>query len=235
MRQIKKQKPPNSLQNWIAANRSVAVGSLSYKNIPSNVLAEIRLALLTEQGWLCAYTMIAIRSIEASHIEHVLAQAHFPNQQVNYANMLACHPGTEGQASCEFGARAKDGKLVTSLNFISPLSPSCETRLVFEANGAIRPAKPEDQVAGATIDTLQLDHPILRKQRAEAINAAGFTRRADRPATAKEARAFLKTCKLHGNPGRLPEFCAALFQVGEIYLRREEQRVGRIRDQNRQP
>lgn len=231
MRFIKKQKPPKSLQNWIAANQGRQTGKPTYRNIPGNVLAEIRLALLSEQGWLCAYTMIAIRNAEASHIEHVLAQAYFPDQQVKYANMLACHPGTEGQANCEFGALAKGGKIVTSMNFLSPLIPSCETRFVYETNGAIRTAQSDDQVANATIDALKLDHPILQKMRKEAVEAAGFTLRAAKPATVKETRAFLKTCTPSGNLGRLPEFCGALGQLGADYLRRAEERAERLRAQ----
>ncbi len=231
MRYIKKQRPPNSLQRWIAANQGVQSGKLAYGNIPSNVLADIRLALLTEQGWLCAYTMIAFRNAEASHIEHVLAQAHFPDQQVKYANLLACHPGREGQASCEFGALAKGGKIITPMNFLSPLSPSCENRFVYQTNGAISTARSDDQVAKATIDALRLDHPILQKMRKEAVEAAGFTLRAAKPATVKETRAFLKTCKPSGNLGRLPEFSVALSQLGVLYLRSEEERAERLRAQ----
>lgn len=59
---------------------------------------DIRLALLDEQGYLCAYCMQRI-STDTMKIEHWHSQSKYPDEQLDYKNMLACCKGGEGNIS----------------------------------------------------------------------------------------------------------------------------------------
>ena len=85
MRFFKKGPAPRALRVWMKEN----AGSCRYANLPSDVKSEIRRSLLSEQGFLDAYTMQRI-SEETCHIEHFRPQSHFPEASLDYANMHAC-------------------------------------------------------------------------------------------------------------------------------------------------
>ena len=87
MRFFKKGPVPRALRVWMKEN----AGLCRYANLPSDVNSEIRRLLLSEQGFLDAYTMQRI-SEETCHIEHFRPQSHFPEASLDYANMHACWP-----------------------------------------------------------------------------------------------------------------------------------------------
>lgn len=222
MRHISKTEAPNDLGEWINLTRARAPQNLTYDAIPGEIKDKIRTSLLREQRWLCAYTMIALRDESACHIEHLLAQSTHPAEQVKYTNMTACYPGSQvNSKGCGYGAHAKAGCNIDEVEFVSPLSPSCEARFEYRNDGTISGIDP---AAISTVKLLKLDHPALRRMRAAAVKAAGFTNQADNVASIQEARAFLKKCKSELPSERLPEFCVALAQIGQRYIEKKEGR-----------
>lgn len=59
---------------------------------------DIRLSLLDEQGHICAYCMQRITQNNMK-IEHWHSQSEYPDEQLDYKNMLACCKGGEGNIS----------------------------------------------------------------------------------------------------------------------------------------
>lgn len=59
---------------------------------------DIRLSLLDEQGYICAYCMQRINQNNMK-IEHWHSQSEYPDEQLDYKNMLACCKGGEGNIS----------------------------------------------------------------------------------------------------------------------------------------
>src|ERR1700740_633010 len=92
MKRIIKGKEPEELRSWKEENVETPQ-NLIYGNMPT---ASVKLQMLSEQGYLCAYTMRAISTADDCHIEHGTPQNQ-PNQpphlDIAYGNLLACFPG----------------------------------------------------------------------------------------------------------------------------------------------
>lgn len=65
----------------------------SYDGLDKNQLRE---CLLNEQGHLCCYCMSRIDEDNCT-IEHWNCRAHFPDQQLDYSNLMACCIGNKGK------------------------------------------------------------------------------------------------------------------------------------------
>ncbi len=66
-----------------------------YENMPKEARTELKNALLTEQGYICAYCMGRI-SENTMKVEHVASRKEVPAKQVDYSNLVACCRGNEG-------------------------------------------------------------------------------------------------------------------------------------------
>lgn len=72
-------------------------------------ISELRVALLQEQGYICAYCMRKIpveikdkNESETSKIEHINSRDSYPHLQLNYDNMIICCPGNiNGSYHCD--------------------------------------------------------------------------------------------------------------------------------------
>ena len=67
MRRIRKTHPPASLRQWINTNKTLP--NFNYDALPGAVKNDLKERLLSEQGFLCAYTGLGIE--DNSHIEHL--------------------------------------------------------------------------------------------------------------------------------------------------------------------
>jgi len=236
VRFIAKSGEPKALRDWKAENRRTPQ-NLRFENCPK---AEIRKALLAEQGFLCAYTMLRLEKESCCHVEHVKAQATHREHALDYANMLACFPSNGGDASHGFGAPLKGDFHATEDNFVSPLHKSCETRFSYRQSGAVIAASETDPAARNTIDILRLDHPALRDKRREVLQMLGLaigiptrdpTRKAKRSKaiiSAALARRLAERASAFDKNGKLQPFCIAIKQNAERYANREEKRAARI-------
>lgn len=90
MIKIAKGQQPNSLLQYKQVQGAIYDGP----NF-TGVKDDIRLSLLTEQGYLCAYCMQRI-SEKSMKVEHFQCQHSYPNLQLEYTNLLGCCKGNEG-------------------------------------------------------------------------------------------------------------------------------------------
>ena len=107
MKYIRKGARPLALRNWESSNARLPGVQYGSHGFPR---ADVQGALITEQGSICAYTMIRIGA-DSSHVEHIKpqtvshAEGH-PEETFDYHNMVACYPGSPkaGDAKVTFGA-----------------------------------------------------------------------------------------------------------------------------------
>jgi uncharacterized protein (TIGR02646 family) len=72
------------------------------------VKAQIRLSLLAEQGYLCAYCMQRINE-KNMKVKHWACQTAHPDKQLSYRNLLACCKGNEGSSPRDQTCDTKKG------------------------------------------------------------------------------------------------------------------------------
>lgn len=90
MREIQKGSEPRSLTQYRSAG-----GEYDGPNF-TPIKNSIRLSLLKEQGYLCAYCMTRI-AIDDMKVEHWACQDQNPMLQLDYSNLLGCCKGGEGE------------------------------------------------------------------------------------------------------------------------------------------
>jgi uncharacterized protein (TIGR02646 family) len=219
MREISGGLEPQALVEW-----RLKTPGLTYNDVPSNLRDSVKRDLLTEQRELCGYTGLRIR-MDSSHIEHLIPQDYCSdNQDVAYANMVACYPGPGEFAP--FGAVRKrnwptpaEGHLV-----VSPRSQGCEARFAFSLRGTITAAQDKDDAAKTTIQKLRLDHDALNRYRKQVIDATLASHNKG-PASLdlKSARKRLHQLEqAEVVPGRLEQFCFVLKQALRKHIARLE-------------
>lgn len=231
MRRIEKRSEPPELRQWRAAGQAAPASegvnfgyaALRQSRSRASLLLE---SLLTEQGGLCAYTGRRVGN-DSAHVEHLTPPCYCERgQDVAYDNMGACWPEPNGPAG-DFGAHAKGNwpSPAEAGMFVSPLSPGCEGRFVFNDRGEIRPANAADRAAATTIGRLKLDHKRLTAFRRSEIDAVlGETR----TLSLKDARRWLKglgSAEAALNAGaqiELTPYCFALKQVLSRYIEVKE-------------
>jgi uncharacterized protein (TIGR02646 family) len=216
MKNIVKGVQPEELRRWKEVNSNVPE-NLAFGNLQADVKVPVREQMLNEQGFLCAYTMIRIATVEECHIEHIIPQRQEPrsNQRdLDYENMLACFPGEHKPDGPQqywsrkqpYGAIFKDGKEVNDYNFVSPLQHDVEKRFIYDDFGGVS-AMLEDEAAWSTIRILKLDHSILNDLRKAAVNEV-----LQDVSSAEQARERAMLMMMCDWEGRLPEFCLVLSQ-----------------------
>jgi uncharacterized protein (TIGR02646 family) len=175
VRHIRKLKAPDSLVEWIAANKGLP--NFEYKYLPGKTKEDLESTLINEQFCLCAYTEIRIYAGRC-HIEHMIPQSvclktGLPEKTVDYCNVVACYPESPSYDSTvpDFGACFKSDwpSIAEERLFIMPTDPSCEKRIQYLKDGSVRPSDPNDEAAVTTISHLGLDNKKLAKLRHSAI------------------------------------------------------------------
>lgn len=214
MRRIVKGLEPEELGHWKAENAETPQ-NLTYGNMPKT---QVKLQMLGEQGYLCAYTMERIQTAEDCHIEHVIPQSQ-PNQppghQIDYNNLLACIPSnTPGHRPLidrfPYGAPRKGGTHINENNFVSPLEEDVEHRFQYAADGKVASS---DDAAASTITMLSLNHTQLSDLRKAAIEERIW----ETSLSADEAEVLSHTIMTADSAGRIAEFCLAISQVAAWY------------------
>src|SRR5262245_23643177 len=99
MKYIKKRQAPQCLRDWIRTNKDIEGVEYGSHGFPKD---EVRDALLSEQGRLCAYAMVPLAR-DTCHIEHIKPQELSKAEQAvqetwDYTNLLACYPGNDPSA-----------------------------------------------------------------------------------------------------------------------------------------
>lgn len=225
MKKIVKQAQPTELQQWRASNAN-APQNLKYGcgGFPKDAVLN---ALLIEQGFLCAYTLLKI-SADKSHIEHVKPQSRCEcGEDVAWNNMVACfpHPGAQHPG---YGAVQKDSWWEET-DFVSPLVENCESRFKYKNDGSITIAVATDCAAKTTIEKLKLDCDRLKEARKKAIMKAGLHKKAQRPMTSiSKVQGFVQNLSQQQS-GCFMEFCTVLEHVAADYVQSLQKRAQRRR------
>lgn len=219
MRTIHKQgNEPNELEH--RRNNPAPFGWAEINDDPT-LKVTIKEALLSEQGFLCAYTGIRIEQ-DKSHIEHLKPRAHDWNgdTDVRYDNMVACYPKEGG---CSFGAMYKGNwpSPPEWSDFVTPLENRCEHCFRYATNGSVT-AVGNNEAAEKTIAHLNLDHPELQNLRRDAITGVleDFDQthpQALRTAVQKRIDRLRRSMRQE-SPSRLRSFVFVLVDALEAYV-----------------
>ena len=123
----------------------------------------LRQALVTEQRGLCCYCMNRIRpEIGSIKIEHWQCQARYPDEQLNYRNLLGACSGGQGQPArlqhCDTSKGDRDIRW-------NPAIPAhrIETRVRYELDGSIH--GDDADFDGQLNNVLNLNLPVLKSHR----------------------------------------------------------------------
>ena len=235
MRSITKGPPPQELISWKAKNA----------NTPENLkygradfpMDEVRNSLLKEQYHLCAYTMRPLKTKDecavkgltttsSCHVEHILPQSRRAfGKDIDHQNMVACHPPSQSNTICHYGAHAKADFDPSNGNFVSPLDANAESHFDFDKFGHVSGIT---DAGKNTIRILKLDDQTLTNDREAVIR--GHLKPKGKEISAKEARRIAERVMQPDNNHKLPAYCIAVAQVALKHADRQERRSARMRN-----
>lgn len=228
MKYIVKKGAPSDYIKWCADVKGKP--NEDYRRLQNPEKASLHEALINEQGGLCAYTMRRITA-SSSHIEHIkpetLCRDRLRGSDLDYRNLIACHP-KEGMVNpFRYGAQEKDdwwedeGK-----NFVSPLNNQCEVRLTFNQEGKVS-AVNGNIAAQTTINVLKINHPSLTEDRKRAIDEFVLGVNGDDPLSPKRATQAIESVCRPNSKGKFAEFCVAIRHALIEYVANEEKKAQR--------
>ena len=139
-----------------------------WRRVPTEVKTDVHGALVGEQRGICCYCEGRV-AVDDSHVEHFRPRERFEALQLDYANLLASC-GRDQAAGMPRHCGHRKGSWFVEGRLVSPLSPNCEDRFRFTANGHVLPVEGDD-AAVTTIARLGLDLPKLNALRAAAVEA----------------------------------------------------------------
>ncbi|MEK6299853.1 MAG: retron system putative HNH endonuclease [Acidobacteriota bacterium] len=220
MKYIKKAGAPHSYRIWY--KQVCGTQDEDFRELKNPVKADLQRGLLKEQGWLCAYTMHRIDS-HNSHIEHIkpesLCRAHQRGSDLYYENLVACFPRDGMKRENRYGAPKKDDWWEEDgADFVSPLHPACEKHFSFALDGEIT-AVNNHRAALATIKVLALCHPSLTDDRKRVIAEVLYGPKGDDPLSLAKADQIKANICTRSSDGRFYEFCVAIRNALDEYLR----------------
>lgn len=129
----------------------------------------LRESLVAEQRGICCYCMSRITADPGKmKVEHWQSQANFPDQQLEYANLLGACSGGEGKPPKRQHCDTRKGLQPLSLNPAAP-AHDVERILHYDADGAIRSS--DSQFDKELNEILNLnDAPWLKANRKAALD-----------------------------------------------------------------
>ena len=220
MKYIRKLGCPHVYSQWCA--RVARTGQEDFREVRGPEKHALLIALVAEQGALCAYTMKRIDP-ESAHVEHIkpqsLCRAERAGSDLDYRNLVACFPRGGVEARYRYGAQRKgDWWENGGLCFVSPLHPACENRFRFNMEGKIA-AVGNHAAATTTIRALALDHPGLTEDRRRVIQEFVYGPSGQDPLSEAQAnQAVASICEPYSN-GRFYEFCIAILHALQDHLK----------------
>lgn len=157
---VKGPEPPD-----LRAHRETAHGD--YDNYPGK--DGLRAALVGEQRGLCCYCMGRIRAARGGmKIEHWRSQARYPEEQLDYANLLGACSGGEGGHRRDQHCDTRKGADDLLWNPADP-GHGVEARIRYGADGSVRS---DDREFDAQLESvLNLNLPFLKNHRKSVLDA----------------------------------------------------------------
>lgn len=129
----------------------------------------LKASLVTEQRGLCCYCLRRIRpQFNGMKVEHWHSQAHYPDEQLLYSNLLGACMGNEGQPRDHQHCDTRKGDSDFSRNPANPM-PRVEDLIRFQGDGQIAS---DNAAFGIELnEVLNLNEPYLRNSRKEVLEA----------------------------------------------------------------
>ncbi len=158
MKRIVKGKEPQSLLEHRLKNFS------DYDNFPKK--DELRISLLTEQGYICCYCMQRI-SDSKMKIEHWKSQDDYPELQLDYNNLLAACQGGQGLPSHLQHCDTRKGNTKITINPTDG-NKNCENLVRYRGNGQIY--SDETTINDELNQVLNLNTQTLANNRKEVLD-----------------------------------------------------------------
>lgn len=198
---IKKEKEPSSLTQY----KQQLDASFDGANF-TPVKNDIRNQLLEEQGYLCAYCMQRLENdCLKVKIEHWHCQDNYPEEQLEYKNMLAVCLGNQGnpieKQHCDTLKGNKD-------LIYHPANPqhNIEDKIKYLGDGTIRS---DDMTLNKELDTvLNLNYFMLKQNRKEVLNSIFKALNCEKGTRTKiELRKILEKWLNKNQQGKFEEYC----------------------------
>lgn len=199
MKAINKKSEPNSLTKYRLQPNATYDGP-NFTPIKN----DIRVSLLIEQGYICAYCMRRI-SISNMKVEHWACQHANPTLQLSYKNLLGCCNGNEGNPpkdqTCD---TSKGGQLLS----YSPSESThrIESKVMFSLDGRILS---DDVGFDEELNTvLNLNHARLKRNRELQLEALqGQLNHKQGRRTRQELQSMFTTYNSVDSTGKFREYC----------------------------
>jgi len=172
-----------------------------YENYPDK--NGLRRALVVEQQGLCCYCMGRIRpDANAMKIEHWRCQERYPNEQLDYRNLLGACMGGQGRPQREQHCDTRKGKRDLLWNPADP-AHAIETRVEYGSDGTI---SSNDPAFDEQLDSvLNLNLAILKQNRKGVLDAVLQWWRRRRPVTRHRIEREIDRYASEG--GQLSPYC----------------------------
>ena len=171
---------PQSFVDWIKGEEAVYGEKPTFDTLRAPEKDELRLVLLKEQGFLCAYCGRSLSSdFLDSHVDHFWPQAvfngraHPDDRRLDHGNLFqSCGPtslpGLLGKPHHSICGDAKND-WYNEQEFVIPSEEGCEERFVYDPSGRIDATNSLDRRALNMVGALELNHPALSNQRKKVI------------------------------------------------------------------
>ncbi|OQW89596.1 MAG: hypothetical protein BWK78_07725 [Thiotrichaceae bacterium IS1] len=184
----------------------------TFNGMPALVKNDLRQQLLEEQGYLCAYCMTRIPNDRCPpnnefkmKIEHWHCQSNYPEDQLNYKNLLAVCCGNEGQS---FDQHCDTRKGNSDLKY-NPANPADEVEDKIEYYSFDGSIFSKDREFNEQLSlVLNLNHARFKRNRKSVLDSVQAVLN-HRPGkrTLKEIEGYIANWKKTGINGELKEYC----------------------------
>lgn len=168
MKHISKSVEPMAFAQWKIANPQATYQDLSDRQFPGSIVAkaDLKQALIVEQGGLCCYCECCIQS-NNSHIEHFKPKGDplYADLQLDYSNLFASC-GIRPLRALDEHCGHKKGCDYT-IDLVSPLEADCSSHFTYQLDGTIGYT---DARGNITIGILHLDSALLNRRRKSLID-----------------------------------------------------------------
>lgn len=200
MRAIRKQSEPKSLTEYRSSGNPNFVPD--YDGYPNK--GDLRKSLVEEQGGICCYCMQRIHPREESmKIEHWHSREGYPEEQLDYGNLLGACSGGRGQPPQLQHCDTRKANQDLSRNPANP-KHRIGAFISFLADGSVQSADP---VFNAQLtDVLNLNLERLKRNRKAALDAFKQTLEGRGALSKAELERKARAFSTQSN-GYLPEYC----------------------------
>lgn len=162
MRRIVKDAAPAFWESYVKKHPKERYRHLDSTTEGQSVRNQLRDHLVEQQKMICCYCCGWLeKGPSGSHNEHVKPQSSYPNDSMDYGNILA---SCNNSNTC--GGAKRDS--CDERYFVSPLQDDCEEHFSFSQDGRIKGVTEEGK---RTVELLNLNHrPLVERRKAQFDN-----------------------------------------------------------------